>query len=296
MPRYSYLPNANGSCFSCPTLNCFLCNSSDPSTCLECVPGYVVSIGPNGTTCVLSSTLGCSAVNQTTGVCIECASHYALASNNSCVQCTTRAQACTGCDPLEPGVCSSCQNGFYLSSGVCYPCEETCLECTATDCTVPKPNTMLSETGTQVLKCLYPCDTCMNGNPSYCLSCKAGYSFSEGQCVQCDPDSKCKSCHPTDAKHCVSCFNYGFLTVIQLTQVCRYCDFPCLSCLGSSTGCTSCVDNYYLQNGTCMQRTNCSAMCAVCGEAGCIVCEPGYFVHTGSGNCLPGQPSCLVNN
>lgn len=66
-----------------------------------------------------------------------------------------------------------------------------------------------------------------------------------------------------------------------------------MTCLGSSSSCTSCIDNYVLVFNIC-NRLTCSQFCSVCTPSGCITCVPGYFPMNGNGVCLPGVAGCIT--
>ncbi|ELP93825.1 protein serine/threonine kinase, putative [Entamoeba invadens IP1] len=146
-----YYPDVTSKlCTSCSE-NCSSCLNS--TTCLICKDNYYLSsysciLGKDGSLCLKYTN---------TGKCIMCSEGYFL-SDGGCKQCpkncshcdtTTTCSECNknsfknssgecltrddieGCDgnvTLNKG-CSHCEDGFYLSNGICYMCNDTCLTC-----------------------------------------------------------------------------------------------------------------------------------------------------------------------
>jgi len=147
--------------------------------------------------------------------------------------------------------------------------------------------------------CLWPCITCANSNYNFCIQCSPGFNLQNGICISCTPSSNCYSCNPSTPNNCLTCFNFAYIATVNQNQVCVYCSYPCMTCLGpSAANCTSCVNNYFIVNGICTLG-NCGQYCGSCVSTGCAVCMPGFFLFQGNGTCLPGAPGCLfslINN
>ena len=101
----------------------------------------------------------------------------------------------------------SCDEGQYLSSGVCTACHSSC-------------------------------GSCFGFGADYCYQCASGYGFNGAKCVQCD--SSCSRCYGTTNSQCNECQS-GYVLVtnntcvpqsncnspLSVTGCGRYCDPPC---------------------------------------------------------------------
>jgi proprotein convertase subtilisin/kexin type 5 len=162
--------------------------------------------------------LGCTAHPQN---CIACALNTTYLDQtlgiNICTQCKTPCLACT-----SQTDCSSCLDGYYLSSLTCAKCDPNCQTCNG-----PANSNCLSCFGSSNLIaggfCSGCSSTCNQCSGTQCSGCVAGYFIYNGNCLSLCPqgsfgqnstcvncDGSCLSCNSTA---CLSC-NSGFLYVL----------------------------------------------------------------------------------
>lgn len=181
-----------------------------------------------------------------------------------------------------------------------------------------------------IFLCHSSCKTCYAINdPTQCLSCYPGdflnSETNSGKCEKCD--SSCKTCSKT-AKSCDSCNNGTFLlkTVNSClnscpnkffedadNNICRDCNDSCELC--TSSGCTKCVEYYYLleppgpticstdclagtyKNDEIRECSDCDASCKTCykEKTNCQTCYNGTYLQSNSNkttnSCLNSCPT-----
>ena len=249
-------------------LGCIGCLSCDgPSTCTECDLGLYL----NGTHCDLCQ-VGCSICTSST-LCQTCFNGL-LIFGNVCYNVSN----CNSLGALD--YCSACSDKYFLKSGRCFPCEQSCAQCS----TYSK------------------CTKCTNGaamlNNRYCENCNTQFA----QCISCN------------STQCLKCSHISYLKFDYTCELCSVRYGNCLEC--SSTACTMCKDKYYLDGtgacalgsvpfcstGTVLGCTSCiegalaldlgSKVCylEVCllfldNSAVCDICKP-LFSRTPSGQCI----------
>lgn len=200
-----------GRCLPCPNF-CPTCNS--PSACLTCAPGYYLKAGfcqpcstPNCYSC------GSSAVNNQ---CTLCRNGFYLNSVNTCSACPNSCDICSFNAVLGRPVCSTCTNGYFLSS-----ISNNCSACSA-DCAI-----------------------CNDQNT--CVSCSDGYYLTQDNtCLKCN--SGCARCQ--SANTCSACLTGYFWNVVDNSSTaigqCSRCQSPCFDCEKSATNCIICAAGYQL--------------------------------------------------
>jgi len=90
---------------------------------------------------------------------------------------TSCSDGCSSCD--ISGVCSTCSNGFYLSSGTCTSCGQGCATCNSRGCTACATgyySSGNSDNMAQCKACIAGCASCTNSRT--CDSCSVGYFLS----------------------------------------------------------------------------------------------------------------------
>lgn len=150
-----------------------------------------------------------------------------------------------------------------------------------------------------------PCATCSASNPSKCLSCIAGYSYSstsntcnkilscngacsvcplgyvlnQGTCIECTGNN-CQSCSSGTLNQCDSCMNGYYLN--STNNQCVSCSSSCATCQ-SADGCTTCASGLTateasLVGSTGIICTACSSPCATCvnSPTTCTTCMSGF--------------------
>ena len=306
-----------GHCYPCSTIvNCLSC---DISGCNSCPTGYYALATSAGGECRAcpNNCYNCSSDT----FCIQCTSNYYLY-NNLCSACT-------------PPTLWSNETAITTVLGHCYACSSisSCFSCSATGCNQCNVGYALVNNTCQL--CPTSCQTCANStvctqwNTNYYLysgSCQSSCASplwsnetsitnGSGRCFDCSAIAHCSSCSLTG---CISCPTTGY--VLNLTKTegscdacpsnCKICTSSsfcsqcntnyflnnnscvanCQSCLNSSY-CSQCVPNYYLYNGSCL--TSCDPPDTKCIATGCSECPSGYFVNqTGVGFCQACSSNC----
>ncbi len=204
--------------------------------------------------------------------------------NSQCVQgCPLNCQTCS-----SSTACTQCASGYTLfvqsGSTICAPCTTSCR-------------------------------TCVEGQPSACLSCGAGFYLSGSTCVQCS--TNCLTC---TAAGCVSCIDGYFLTSAQTCS--QNCILPCATCSTVTPNkCTSCIAGYSYNDvsNTCNQILTCTGGCSVCplgfslsqgncitctasqcqtcnatNPAQCFSCLPGFYLNPSNNSCTACSSSCAT--
>jgi hypothetical protein len=235
------------------------CQCSQENGCDSCLSGYTHdALFENCLQCPTATdsvNVGCDqCCYQVQGpgfVCSSCpAGSYVFQQGGQCLK-------VDGCLQLSsPGVCLNCTVGYYLSQGLCGPCDPSCASCRDSSiCLTCAPGYF---NGTDVSYAI--CQTCSAGckvcsDAATCSDCMAGYRLNGLACTACPLD--CASC--SDAITCQQC-SAGAVLVGALCYLCTD-----VSQQGS-TGCAACVSS-----GT---RVECTA------------CSPGFYFDPASKACL----------
>ena len=244
-------------------------------------------LGKTWTLATFTQLLAQTAANI--AICDTCPARYALNTTaNACENCPAHCGSCTG------SACSSCDDGYFLSSTSCVACNATlCSTCDVTNsnctaCTPPLSLLMTGGSGSCVL-CANPCATCTS-NVSVCVTCKRPYSElanGTGVCFRCGQDV-CTKCSDTNTSICLNCAP-GYY--IDGNGSCTACSANCASC--SDSLCLGCVEGFTLNNGTCQ---TCRAGCTTCSDRDssiCLVCNSGMYLDLATAQCGRCQAKCL---
>lgn len=146
----------------------------------------------------------------------------------------------------------------------------------------------------------YYCYKCNSSTAAAsCTSCNATLDFRTLVSGVCQPlpgyydtgnstaqpcNSNCLTCSGTSTL-CTSCATQYFLN--SSSKVCKPCSTGCSTCT-SNTTCTLCLSPFTLASGSCTINCSLVANCATCNSgAGCTVCNTGYVVLNNT--------YCLVN-
>ena len=151
-----------------------------------------------------------------------------------------------GCAKCTGSYCKTCESGFYMKSGKCFPCEfipvenGTCKACTSgASCDAVDCNIGYKTVGTTCVKVECPLNCAACDSWGFCYQCESGYTLSDDRL----------SCLPSCPENCKTC---------------------------SNGVCTDCNDGYTLNNGKCI---DCSiynvgnGTCTACDEYGCTDAE-----------------------
>lgn len=251
----------DGSCKTCHGVNDDDCDTCDDGDFLElgrCKPAKCVSysyvfdesiINECNSDCECDGNRRC----DPNGQCLDChvaANLYPLLFNTElCPDCDKSCDTCRGPNTND---CTTCNEHYFLLSGVCVPCDESCGNCTGAslqEC-INCNETLVFRNGV----CVQPCDTAN------------GYFYdSESKCQSCD--ETCKVCTRESRKDCVECYGDYILdggickppcdessgyTYDELWN-CVVCDESCLTCSGlGSENCTDCPEQTTLVGGRCV--------------------------------------------
>jgi cysteine-rich repeat protein len=310
-------------------LDCFVDNS--PDHCSLCVDGYYLNnfqCKPCSLSCFKCSGTASFCTSCPSGLhfylnnCVEnCPNNFYVDVTNTCISCSLNCNTCASAT-----VCLRCENGFFLSGGLCVACQASCSKCitSASNCLECSSVLLLAQSGSCVASCSpgyyladRTCLTCPTGcalctSPIICTSCSPGYLSQNQECktncdigyykntlTSCSPcNNKCRAC-AGDASTCISCPDLFYLE----NNLCLACKEPCLTC-SSSTDCLTCIepqielykkcvnkcpDGHFSFDGHCQL---CESPCLKCfGQArNCITCQTGfiYFSNSCLSSCLKG--------
>ncbi|XP_035217440.1 extracellular matrix protein FRAS1-like [Stegodyphus dumicola] len=195
-----------------------------------------------------------------------------------------------------------CPPQYFLDSGICTVCHETCETCFGpndTECTscnsslffkhgrcVPHcSNGYFQDLGV-CYACHPSCASCYGFNSDECYTCPPGRVFKDGSCISAcgkgeykDTDGSCKRCHPT-------CSDCKLNSTEDESVRCLECKNQQKSILNAECS-SGCYPNFYLNNYHVCQE--CHPSCATCerhGATSCASCWDGNFL-THLGSCEP---------
>ena len=196
----------SGRCELCP-LNCQNC-FTDSAVCDYCSPNYYRD--PQSSKCTLIREPNCASFDGQKNRCSWCNQGYTLDhTNGRCVSCATLDPLCTQCamsyGPFAPSTTSNVP-------AVCHSC---------------LAEHFFDKETKKCKRCGLHCDFCDNGNG--CLSCKQGFSISNGQCVEFAP----VGCTYAKDNKCLAC-DIGYY-LDTLSGTCKKCASGCLSCIGEGS-------------------------------------------------------------
>ncbi|ELP91093.1 40S ribosomal protein sa, putative [Entamoeba invadens IP1] len=248
--------------------------------------------------------------------CTSCKVNFVLI-GRSCYPCYDGCIQCTG---KSYNQCTVCQNNYYLSGGECRQCDNNCNNCSTIE-GCKKCNTYYFVKEKRCTKCPDNCFTCTSELFDSCTECVEGFYLEGGECKTCDTNCQLGKCSPTFG--CTSCKD-GFYNT---SLICKSCDSSCLTCSESgtnsclscrdgvsflvgntclscvlncspgkcsnTTGCTMCINGYYVQNKMCFK---CDLNCATCENfsTNCTSCDETYYLQ--NGKCLRCHHSCVPGN
>ncbi|ELP85999.1 protein kinase domain containing protein, partial [Entamoeba invadens IP1] len=166
----------------------------------------------------------------------------------------------------KPGLCTTCENGYYLYANVCNECLEG-----------------KYKNNGQCVPCQIGCYLC--SKLGTCKICADGYyKSSYGICSECP---LCDRCHQenNDIKCDGNCVE-GYYK--NNNNMCKQCPYNCDKCSNGDT-CTKCTIGYYLTKGSCIA---CPSNCNSCSSTTkCTICNDGYLLNLETKQC----DQCDVN-
>lgn len=256
------------------------------------------------------------------GSCTQCRPNFHLVDGT----CPCADSSCAVCKTGLPGlnICYLCKNGFYRSNDDCYCEVDNCEICEENGCkqceigyyynTTSNKCQKYEDDDINKIQCFdQNCDICISGEDGACVSCKDGYYFEKGSCLQSpEPENgKCENGFYYKEDACerlcqgVECNQYDILSNYyrcpinqclvcseQQLKVFSECDSSsvckhegCLHCI-TDDYCLICDPGYYLIGGECKK---CSYGCSLCyNNDTCEYCLSGFK--------LTSDKKCELNN
>lgn len=253
---------ANSSCLRCN--GCLTCSGS-AINCTSCPPAQVFLNGTCNNTC----TRNCISCTTSTD-CLACAKGFVLA-NGTCRGC---ARSCSNCSATNITQCTSCAPGLSLVNSACVSCPDKCQTCSNGICATCIPGYTPNTAGTCVLSCALSCASCVDNQPTVCLSCYGTATLVNNQCVvntSCNAASTCTDCGQ----------GLGYVLVGSLCVQCPTIS-NCLQCSATNTAnCSICMAGYYIDSDYLCQ--SCSTGCMQCSSGDiCTACAIGYTLPENS--------------
>ncbi|EAS05248.2 hypothetical protein TTHERM_01364620 (macronuclear) [Tetrahymena thermophila SB210] len=313
--REAYKVDPSSKLCQCAINNCQQCNT-EGTECLKCIGGYAKKEGQcifcdeqNGFFIDLnnicqkchSSCLKCNGPNENN--CLQCknsgfkldlATSKCICTIENCVQCSEDGQSCQKCIDnytYVNKVCTLCDlnNGYYLESGICKKCDESCGSClgpTKYDCKTCVQKDFKYDPK-QKLCVIENCKTLSGMN---CVDCQDGFVLNKNQCIFCDTSNQkyiqnnsclqchesCKTCHGPSERDCDVCQIALFEKDKNNNNICSCAIKNCKSCSSDGSKCLECLDNYVNKNDSCQ----------FCDE------QNGYHFNKISNKCNKCHESC----
>ncbi|ELP89251.1 protein serine/threonine kinase, putative [Entamoeba invadens IP1] len=233
------------------------------SKCVECSSDFILTVEgscvleANSTHCALSSPFGC----------IRCGDGYFLSHNKNCEICDGNCSTC-----LNKTFCLTCAKGNFISKNRCYSNEmlkESCETFSTTGDGCYSCKDSFYRIGLDCQQCDEKCDLCIQA--SKCLVCNAtNFKAEDGECL---PQSLIIGCSTAITTNGCSSCQQGYYT-IKANQ-CERCPSTCSRCSSSSL-CYSCLSNYVLESGECVDYRKIEN-CVSADDSKCSKCA---FWHT----------------
>ena len=298
-----YVPNESPPQLkSCIDIHCETCSSPD-SCCTKCAQGYTV----NGCNCV--NDCPNAKYKDNNNVCQDCPSNCdsCISTQNSqnsnsftikCTKCSNNYYQLNWTDPFICDTCSpSSQNSqssvtYYSNTfnnvNYCGKCPIACKACTEVDnCATCVNNYYLfymNGKGSCVGIC--PNGTYLDSSVGECKQCTVT------DCIRCSKKDQCSECkhYLLDNACSTNCqTNSGYYTYLQdgYISICAHCASEnCGTCSNDGSICIQCKNQYYLQEGICLQSCGdgyyaqgfqclkCMEYCQKCDKANnCDLCD-----------------------
>ncbi|KAL4477144.1 hypothetical protein ABPG72_008878 [Tetrahymena utriculariae] len=159
-----YFINPQNVCQQCHS-SCMKCNGTYENNCLQCKKnGFVLDSVSRKCICRLKNCLQCSSDGF---YCEKCIENFTI-KNNECIYCDLN-------------------NGYYLDSGVCKKCDESCSSCigpTKYDCIRCAWSNYILDTETS--QCICGIQNCKTCSVMSCAECIEGFILTDNKCVFCD--------------------------------------------------------------------------------------------------------------
>ncbi|ELP84029.1 hypothetical protein EIN_347160 [Entamoeba invadens IP1] len=278
----------DNSCFVCPE-GCSTCYyESGQIYCETCLIGYYLDLYS------CKKCINCLRCKSDT-VCIKgtCSEGYYEKQVYNYVQyyyeyqCIACKEGCLTCTSDE---CLMCKTGFYLQSGVCVTCPNTCSLCSTTsaECIECQQNYVFQNPKT--IECDLcssfdiNCKTCDSSFLRRCYECQSGYypSSSTNMCIKCSLTCESNGCN-TVTGECQTCADNYTITSTPGVDcgLCSDFDSNCETCLKTTRKCNKCKASYYPQTVSPFMCQQCDETCGnKCDQeyGYCTSCKLGYVL------------------
>ncbi|ELP83554.1 hypothetical protein EIN_069580, partial [Entamoeba invadens IP1] len=257
----NYFVDEKNTCKKCKS-ECTKCTTLDK--CSECITGYFVDSTSHCVDCVTKGCLTCDAIK-----CLSCALGEVVDSLGKCSICSvaTNSANCVKChNEGSSVVCDACKDGFFMddTKTKCITCDR----CGDLGCQIATQKCYNCENSTDILidgicKEMGTCKT--RGDNGKCSECIDNYILVGSKCVQIT----------TETSNVVM---YNGKTILAS-------DVNCSAIDSTKKTCTLCDEDYYINNGMCMQCTDIYDSCISCGymkienykQVICSTCTVGYY-------------------
>ena len=245
------------------------------------------------------------------GTCTKCRDGFRLVDGTCPCSDTNCALCYSGLAGLH--ICVLCKIGYYNYNNDCYceipDCEHcgenTCLKCKTGYYYNTLSNSCEKQSEEEKLNCYDEnCDACYSSEKGGCDTCKEGYDFEKGECIELpkpDVNNNCplgfylkndiceKICDGIDCSkknfyyslceinECLVCTN-NVLHIFSECDNSKNCLMEgCLNCI-TNEQCLICSQGYYLLYGECIK---CTEGCSICTNRDtCIYCLSGYELNS----------------
>lgn len=143
--------------------------------------------------------------------------------------------------------------------------------------------------------CIVNCLSCPS-TTSNCTVCSTGYFASNGICKICNI-TNCQTCVAAGSLTYCSLCNDGYYRVNN--TVCGSCPLNCKTC-STSTLCTTCKTNYFIQAGGCSAVTTLIPNCIAYSNQTtntinkCTSCATSFYLSSTSLQCIPCSLTCTA--
>jgi proprotein convertase subtilisin/kexin type 5 len=196
----------------------------------------------------------------------------------ACYHCVELLPDCRYCE--NSSICNQCLDDYFLHQGSCR------LDCykrgkiydfSMSLCVEKCPSFFYPFFDSRInqnycLKCGENCEKCFDSNS--CVTCGSGWFLYTNKCLEACPknhvyielERRCSNCPIGQLE---AFFDKKFLG-------CKECSSICKNCYGNTNNCSSCFDDYFYLNGSCVSN-----------------CPFGTVNDLRSGTCSPCHQSCL---
>lgn len=238
-----------------------------------------------------STTFDPNCKSFTSTGCLECKDGYLLTDAKNCM---LKSPLCA--DYGNGTKCISCQPGFKVQDGLCYPLAEEEVESS-------DPNCLIADEKNKKIcvKCIFRAyldintGACKQVNPlcneydasGNCLTCWPGYALSNGTCaVKVMPTPP--NCNKIDNNGvCVLCSSDAYM---DANKNCIQKDTNCKSYTSDYSGCVNCYPGFIVDKATNKCTPNPDPYCSANQGDKCIACSKGFYLDNGV--CMQNDPLC----